>query len=143
MPLASFQVSHAFLHGAQRRDRVAGCHAAGAAQLSERIRQRRENRTHVFRGIQQMGIILDKLFGGGSPIMESKMDTAGSCQSKCCDTEVVSLVSSSSSDSHHTHASHHVRSRPSFETLPPSLPPPELRRELTTACRRRSCDLRE
>jgi hypothetical protein len=44
-------------------------------------------------------------------------NTAGSCTSKCCDTEVVSEVSSSSSE--HTHASHHAHSRPSFETLPP------------------------
>ena len=76
-----------------------------------------------------MGIILEKLFGGGGPVVESKMDTAGACQSKCCDTEVISVVSSSSSDSVRTHASHHVRSRPSFDTLPPQ---PVLRRELTT-----------
>jgi hypothetical protein len=79
-----------------------------------------------------MGIVLDKLFGGGSPMVESKMDTTGSCQSKCCDTEVISVVSSSSSSDsgHHTHASRHGRSRPSFETLPPT--PPLLRREITT-----------
>ena len=78
-----------------------------------------------------MRIVLDKLFGGSVPMVESKMDTTGSCQSKCCDTEIVSEVnSSSSSDSgHRTHASHHVRSRPSFET-PTS--PPLLRREITT-----------
>ena len=65
-----------------------------------------------------MGIVLDKLFGGGAPVVESALDTAGSCQSKCCDTEVISEVSSSSSE--HTHASRHALSRLSFETLPPT-----------------------
>ena len=64
----------------------------------------------------KMDIILDKLFGGGGPVVESSLDTAGSCTSKCCDTEVVSEVNSSSSE--HTHASRHAQSRPSFETLP-------------------------
>ena len=64
----------------------------------------------------KMGIILDKLFGGGAPVVESNLDTAGSCQSKCCDTEVISEVSSSSSE--HNHESRHARSRRSFETLP-------------------------
>ena len=52
-------------------------------------------------------------------MVSSNMDTQGSCQSNCCDTEIISEVSSSSSDSVRTHASHHVKSRPSFETLPP------------------------
>ena len=50
-------------------------------------------------------------------MVESNLDTAGSCQSKCCDTDIVSEVSSSSSE--HTQASRHAQSRPSFETLPP------------------------
>ena len=64
-----------------------------------------------------MGIILNKLFGGGGPVVESNLDTAGACQSKCCDTDIISEVSSSSSE--HTHTSYHAQSRPSFETLPP------------------------
>ena len=49
-------------------------------------------------------------------MVESNLDTAGSCTSQCCET-VVSEVSSSSSE--HTHASRHALSRPSFDTLPP------------------------
>ena len=67
-----------------------------------------------------MGIILNKLFGGGSPMLESNLDTQGSCTSKCCDTDIISETSSSSSS--HTHQSHHVTSRPSLETpTPPHL----------------------
>jgi len=65
----------------------------------------------------KMGNIFDKLFGGGGPVVESNLDTRSSCTSKCCDTEVISEISSSSSEL--THASHHAQSRPSFETLPP------------------------
>ena len=65
----------------------------------------------------KMGAILQKLFGGSGPVVESNLDTQGSCTSKCCDTDVVSEISSSSSEC--THASHHVQSRTSFETLPP------------------------
>ena len=67
-----------------------------------------------------MGIILDKLFGGGAPVVESSLDTASSCQSQCCDTEVISEVSSSNS-SERTHASRYAHSRPSFETIPPAI----------------------
>ena len=77
------------------------------------VKQRHDESHLLF--LVNMGIIIDKLFGGGGPMVEA--DTAGSCTSKCCDTEVVSEVSSSSSE--HTHASLHALSRPSFETLPP------------------------
>ena len=43
-----------------------------------------------------------------SPVVASNFDTAGSCQGKCRDTEIISEVSSSSSG--HTHASHNVHS---------------------------------
>ena len=84
-----------------------------------------------FTSIQQMGLILNKLFGPGGPMIENTMDI------RCCDTEIISEASSSSSSSsesgHRTHASHHVASRPSFETLPPPPPtPPQLCREQAT-----------
>ena len=73
-----------------------------------------------------MGIILNKLFGPGGPVLENHMDI------RCCDTEIMSATSSSSSDKsgHHTHESAHVMSRPSFETMPPTHP--QLHREITT-----------
>ena len=80
------------------------------------LAEQRNDESHLVFSCK-MGIILDKLFGGGAPVVESTLDTAGSCQSKCCDTEVISEVSSSSSE--HTHASHHAHSGPSFETLKP------------------------
>ena len=61
-----------------------------------------------------MGAILQKLFGGGGPVVEA--DTAGSCTSQCCET-VMSEVSSSSSE--HTHPSRHAAS--SFGTIPPEI----------------------
>ena len=60
-----------------------------------------------------MGAVLRRLSEGGPAV---ELDTADSCQSKCCDIDIISEVSSSSSE--HTHASHHAQSRPSFETLP-------------------------
>ena len=63
----------------------------------------------------KMGNILEKLFKGDGPVVEN--DSGGSCTSKCCDTAMISEVSSSSSE--HTHASRHAHSRPSFDTLPP------------------------
>ena len=74
-----------------------------------------------------MGIILNKLFGQGGPVLENHMDI------RCCDTtEILSAASSSSSSEseHRTHESAHVASRPSFETMPPT--PQQLRREITT-----------
>ena len=73
----------------------------------------------IFIVVKEMGnMILNKLFGGGGPVVESSLQTQGACQSQCCDTEIISETSSSSSsDSMRTHASHHVKSR-SFETIP-------------------------
>ena len=72
----------------------------------------------IFIDDKEMGNILNKLFGGGGPVVESNLQTQGACQSQCCDTEIISETSSSSSsDSMRTHASRHVKSR-SFETIP-------------------------
>ena len=56
-----------------------------------------------------MGNILQKLFGGGAPLIE--VETQGACSSQCCE-EVVS----ESSDSPKTHPSRHADS--SFGTIP-------------------------
>ena len=69
-----------------------------------------------------MGVVLQKLFGGGGPAVE--VDTRGACSSECC--EEVEVISSSSSEPH-THPSAHAATD-SRETLTPPL----LRRELTT-----------
>ena len=59
-----------------------------------------------------MGNILQKLFGGGAPMIE--VETQGACSSQCCE-EVVS----ESSDSPKTHPSRHADS--SFGTIPPDI----------------------
>ena len=59
-----------------------------------------------------MGNILQKLFGGGAPMIE--VETQGACSSQCCE-EVVS----DSSDSPKTHPSRHADS--SFGTIPPDI----------------------
>ena len=57
-------------------------------------------------------LIMQKLFGGGSPLIE--VETQGACSSQCCE-EVVS----ESSDSPKTHPSRHADS--SFGTIPPEI----------------------
>ena len=57
-------------------------------------------------------MILQKLFGGGGPLIE--VETQGACSSQCCE-EVVS----ESSDSPATHPSRHAAS--SFGTIPPEI----------------------
>ena len=57
-------------------------------------------------------LIMQKLFGGGGPMIE--VETQGACSSQCCE-EVVS----ESSDSPKTHPSRHAAS--SFGTLPPEI----------------------
>jgi len=54
-------------------------------------------------------LIMQKLFGGGAPLIE--VETQGACSSQCCE-EVVS----ESSDSPKTHPSRHADS--SFGTIP-------------------------
>ena len=62
-----------------------------------------------------MGIVLDKLFGPGAPLVE--VETQGACSSQCCeDLEVVSSSSSSSSEPL-THASGHAATD-SWSTVP-------------------------
>ena len=62
---------------------------------------------------KKMGnLIMQKLFGGGGPMIE--VETQGACSSQCCE-EVVS----ESSDSPKTHPSRHAAS--SFGTLPPEI----------------------
>ena len=57
-------------------------------------------------------LIMQKLFGGGGPLIE--VETQGACSSQCCE-EVVS----ESSDSPKTHPSRHAAS--SFGTIPPEI----------------------
>ena len=57
-------------------------------------------------------LIMQKLFGGGGPLIE--VETQGACSSQCCE-EVVS----ESSDSPTTHPSRHAAS--SFGTIPPEI----------------------
>ena len=57
-------------------------------------------------------LIMQKLFGGGGPMIE--VETQGACSSQCCE-EVVS----ESSDSPKTHPSRHADS--SFGTIPPEI----------------------
>ena len=57
-------------------------------------------------------LIMQKLFGGGGPLIEA--ETQGACSSQCCE-EVVS----ESSDSPTTHPSRHAAS--SFGTIPPEI----------------------
>ena len=57
-------------------------------------------------------MIMQKLFGGGAPMIE--VETQGACSSQCCE-EVVS----ESSDSPKTHPSRHADS--SFGTIPPDI----------------------
>ena len=57
-------------------------------------------------------LIMQKLFGGGGPMID--VETQGACSSQCCE-EVVS----ESSDSPKTHPSRHAAS--SFGTLPPEI----------------------
>ena len=57
-------------------------------------------------------LIMQKLFGGGGPLIE--VETQGACSSQCCE-EVVS----ESSDSPKTHPSRHADS--SFGTIPPEI----------------------
>ena len=62
---------------------------------------------------KKMGnLIMQKLFGGGAPLIE--VETQGACSSQCCE-EVVS----ESSDSPKTHPSRHADS--SFGTIPPEI----------------------
>ena len=62
---------------------------------------------------KEMGnLIMQKLFGGGGPLIE--VETQGACSSQCCE-EVVS----ESSDSPKTHPSRHADS--SFGTIPPEI----------------------
>ena len=56
-----------------------------------------------------MGALLQKYFGTGGPLIEVDPN----CSSQCCDEVVSEINSSSSSDSHHTHASAHVPSQAS------------------------------
>ena len=57
-------------------------------------------------------LIMQKLFGGGGPMID--VETQGACSSQCCE-EVVS----ESSDSPKTHPSRHADS--SFGTIPPEI----------------------
>ena len=57
-------------------------------------------------------LIMQKLFGGGAPMID--VETQGACSSQCCE-EVVS----ESSDSPKTHPSRHAAS--SFGTIPPEI----------------------
>ena len=57
-------------------------------------------------------MIMQKLFGGGAPMID--VETQGACSSQCCE-EVVS----DSSDSPKTHPSRHADS--SFGTIPPDI----------------------
>ena len=57
-------------------------------------------------------MIMQKLFGGGAPMID--VETQGACSSQCCE-EVVS----ESSDSPKTHPSRHADS--SFGTIPPEI----------------------
>ena len=57
-------------------------------------------------------LIMQKLFGGGGPLIE--VETQGACSSECCDE--VEVISSSSSEPH-THASAHD----SYNTIPPDI----------------------
>ena len=59
-----------------------------------------------------MGIVLDKLFGSGAPIVE--VETQGACSSQCC--EDLEVISSSSSEPL-THASGHAATD-SWSTVP-------------------------
>ena len=57
-------------------------------------------------------LIMQKLFGGGGPLIE--VETQGACSSECCDE--IEIISSSSSEPH-THASAHE----SYNTIPPDI----------------------
>ena len=57
-------------------------------------------------------LIMQKLFGGGGPLIE--VETQGACSSECCDE--IEIISSSSSEPH-THASAHE----SYNTIPPEI----------------------
>ena len=94
---------------------VAVCNGKCTFASHAAVLEHRNNGAHFLVSCK-MGAILQKLLGGG-PVVESTLDAAGACQSKCCETDIISEISSSSSE--HTHASHHAHSRPSFETLPP------------------------
>ena len=95
---------------------VTVCDGKCALAADATFNEQRRNDSH-FLFLVNMGAVLQKLFGGGGPVVESTLDTAGECQSKCCETDIISENSSSSSE--HTHASRHAQSRPSFETMPP------------------------
>ena len=56
---------------------------------------------------------MQKLFGGGGPLIE--VETQGACSSQCCEE----VVSESSDSPTKTHPSRHAAS--SFETLPPEI----------------------
>ena len=58
-------------------------------------------------------LILQKLFGGGAPLIE--VETQGACSSQCCEE----VVSESSDSPTTTHPSRHAAS--SFGTIPPEI----------------------
>ena len=63
---------------------------------------------------KKMGnLIMQKLFGGGGPLVE--IETQGACSSECCDE----VVSESSDSPTTTHPSRHAAS--SFGTIPPEI----------------------
>ena len=64
--------------------------------------------------LRQMGnLIMQKLFGGGGPMIE--VETQGACSSQCCEE----VVSESSDSPTTTHPSRHADS--SFGTIPPEI----------------------
>ena len=58
-------------------------------------------------------LIMQKLFGGGGPMIE--VETQGACSSQCCEE----VVSESSDSPTTTHPSRHAAS--SFGTIPPEI----------------------
>ena len=63
---------------------------------------------------KEMGnLIMQKLFGGGGPLIE--VETQGACSSQCCEE----VVSESSDSPTTTHPSRHAAS--SFGTIPPEI----------------------